>query len=248
MNSVHGKSILIVGRMNFTVRHRVDELMDQPGLDQRLHQQALSGLRRVNWFSRSSAILWPAIRDLAMHIKGRPLRIVDVACGGGDIVISIARRAARAGIGVEIAGCDISPFAVGHAQRLAVTAGIDASFFELDALADRLPGDYDVVMCSLFLHHLEESAAVELLKKMSAATRHLMLINDLRRTRTGYLLAWLGCRLLSRSRIVHTDGPLSVAGAFSIDEVFALAHLAGIENAVISRHWPQRFLLTWKPS
>jgi 2-polyprenyl-3-methyl-5-hydroxy-6-metoxy-1,4-benzoquinol methylase len=127
-----------------------------------------------------------------------------------------------------------------------LTAGVDASFFELDALADRFPDDYDVVMCSLFLHHLEESAAAEFLRKMSAATRHLILVNDLRRTRTGYILAWLGCRLLSRSRIVHTDGPLSVAAAFSIDEAFELANQAGISNAVITRHWPQRFLLTWK--
>jgi 2-polyprenyl-3-methyl-5-hydroxy-6-metoxy-1,4-benzoquinol methylase len=232
--------------MDLTVRHRVAELMDQPGLDQQLHQQALSGLRRVNWFSRSSAILWPAIRDLTKYITRRPLRIVDVACGGGDIVVSVARLAARAGIDVEIAGCDISPYAVGHAQRRALTAGVDASFFELDALADRFPDDYDVVMCSLFLHHLEESAAAEFLRKMSAATRHLILVNDLRRTRTGYILAWLGCRLLSRSRIVHTDGPLSVAAAFSIDEAFELANQAGISNAVITRHWPQRFLLTWK--
>jgi len=57
--------------MDFTSRHKVAELMDQPGLDEQLHRQALRGLRRVNWFSRSSGILWSAIRDLANQVLRR---------------------------------------------------------------------------------------------------------------------------------------------------------------------------------
>ena len=41
------------------------ELMDQPDLDQTLHIHALRGLQRINAVSRSAAILWPAIADLA---------------------------------------------------------------------------------------------------------------------------------------------------------------------------------------
>ncbi len=233
--------------MSFRFRRRVPELMDQPGLSEQMHQQALCGLHRVNWLSRSCEILWPSILELAEHLDRRPLRILDIASGGGDVTLRMARRAKRVGIDVEVDGCDVNRFAVMHARRQALAARVNTvGFFELDALTGPLPDDYDVVMCSLFLHHLDESNAARLLRRMSAAARHLVLVNDLRRTRTGYLLAWVGCRLLTRSRIVHADGPLSVAAAFTIDEVSEVAQQAGLAHAAVSRHWPQRFLLTWR--
>src|SRR5439155_9017041 len=96
---------------------------------------------------------------------------------------------------------------------------------------------YDVVMCSLFLHHLSDEQAPVLLRAMADAAGSLVLINDLRRSRLGYTLAWLGCRLLTRSPIVHVDGPRSVAAAFSPEEALRIAERAGLHGATISRHW-----------
>jgi len=55
----------------------------------------------------------------------------------------------------------------------------------------------------------------------------------------------VGCRLLSRSPIVHFDGPVSVQGAFRMDEALDLAARAGLDGATIRRSWPERFLLSW---
>jgi len=66
------------------------------------------------------------------------------------------------------------------------------------------------------------------------------------RTRFGYALAWAGGRLLTRSPIVHTDGPLSVRAAFTLDEFGTLAERAGLRGATFRRHWPQRFLFAWR--
>lgn len=232
--------------MNFTSRHCVPELMDQPGLDKHQHQQALDGLRRVNRISATSGIYWPFIETLATQSNGQPLSVLDVACGGGDVAVSLATRAKRSGINMKIDGCDISPVAVQHAEEQAARAEVDASFFQHDVLADHFPEGYDVLTCSLFLHHLNEADAIGLMQKMAAAAGHLVLIDDLRRTRVGYLLAWAGCRLLSRSPIVHHDGPQSVVAAFSDSEARELAQQAGMGDVTISRHWPQRFLLTWR--
>jgi hypothetical protein len=79
---------------------------------------------------------------------------------------------------------------------------------------------------------------------MAAAARRLVLVDDLVRSRSGYLLALIGCRLLTGSRIVHVDGPRSVASAFATGEVFALAARAGLPQARLVRHWPQCFLLS----
>jgi hypothetical protein len=59
------------------------------------------------------------------------------------------------------------------------------------------------------------------------------------------MLAYVGTRLLSASPIVHVDGPLSVAAAFTCVEAQELARRAGLEGATVARRWPFRFLLTW---
>ncbi|QDU49255.1 methyltransferase domain-containing protein [Gimesia panareensis] len=232
--------------MNLQIRQREPELMDQPGLSDSEHGNALMGLRRVNWFSRSSSIFWKPLLKLAQTSDQRPLQILDIASGGGDVSIDLAMRAQQAGLDVDITGCDISEYAVRHATELAQRRHLkNVHFFQNDIFQEPAEQKYDLVMCSLFLHHLDEPRAVQLMKWMSESTRHLMLINDLRRTRLGYWLAWGGCRLLTRSQIVHTDGPISVAAAFSVEEAEQLAQQAGLTDIHISRQWPQRFLLEW---
>jgi hypothetical protein len=103
----------------------------------------------------------------------------------------------------------------------------------------------DILVCTLFLHHLDEEGAVALLGRMKAAARQLVLVSDLRRSRLGYVFAWAGCRLLSRSRVFHVDGARSVAAAFTTDEARRMAGSAGLEGARVTTHWPQRWLLTW---
>ncbi len=123
--------------MNFQVRKREPELMDQPGLSENEHGSALAGLRRVNWWSRSSSILWPPILKLARTIDQRPLQILDIASGGGDVGLDIALRAKHAGISVEVDGCDISPYAVKHAAELAQRMHLDqVHFYERDILQE----------------------------------------------------------------------------------------------------------------
>lgn len=228
-------------------RDRKPELMDQPGLDEALHRQALCGLRRVNRISGTVGNLWNPIRRLAAELSGRPVRILDVASGAGDVAVGIARQARRARISVQVDGCDVSPVAVEAAGIFAESAGLDnVRFFPLDALREPLPATYDVITCSLFLHHLENPDAITILRRMAEATRHLALVDDLCRSALGYAMAWVGCRVLTRSPIVHTDGPRSVAAAFTEDEVLELAHRAGLTDTRIIRHWPERFLLSWR--
>ena len=70
--------------------------------------------------------------------------------------------------------------------------------------------------------------------------------NDLARGWTGLTLAHVGLRLLTRSPVVHFDGPRSVEGAFTPAEALALAAKAGLKGATVARRWPCRFLLTWE--
>src|SRR5262249_54039941 len=128
--------------------------MDQPGLEEDRHRHALRGLARLNGFSGSARVLWPPLRALAQK---RPVRFLDLATGGGDVPLGLWRRAARAKLPLHIAGCDLSACAVSYSQEQARRWGAEVHFFQLDALRGPLPPGYNVIACSLFLHHLDEA-------------------------------------------------------------------------------------------
>jgi 2-polyprenyl-3-methyl-5-hydroxy-6-metoxy-1,4-benzoquinol methylase len=229
-------------------RRREAELMDQPGLDIREHRHALAALGRANLVSRTVASLWPRIRCASGTARRTPLRLLDIASGGGHVAILLARRAAREGIALDVTGCDNSPVAVDDARTRAARAGVERVRFEhADALNGSWPDEVDILVCTLFLHHLDEEEAVALLRRSKTAARRLVLVSDLRRSRLGYAFAWAGCRLLSRSRVFHVDGTRSVAAAFTPDEAGHLARSAGLAGAHITTLWPQRWLLAWSP-
>ena len=222
-------------------------MMDQPDLDVRRHVHALDALGRANAVSRTAAAIWPSIREAALDQAPGPLRVLDIASGGGHLLLSLARRAARARMDVAWLGWDLSPVAIDYARTLASRRGVKRVRFErADALHDPIPAGIDVVLCTLFLHHLTESDAVALLQRMRAAARRAVVVSDLRRTRLGAAFTWAGCRMLSRSEVFRVDGMQSVAAAFSTGEARSLAAAAGFGGAQVSQVWPQRWLLTWR--
>ena len=227
-------------------RRRQSELMDAPSLAPARRAHALKALARVNALSGVAQRVWTEILELQNAGAPATLRVLDIACGGGDVVVSLARRAARSGLDLEAHGCDVSPLALEVARTNAERAGIQAQFFELDALRDEIPQDYDLVCCSLFLHHLDEQDAIALLGAMAEGARRAVLVQDLRRTVTGYLLALGVLRVISRSQVAHVDGPRSVEGAFSLEEARELARRAGLDGVRVEACWPQRFQLTWR--
>ena len=145
---------------------------------------------------------------------------------------------------MRVDGCDVSATAVSLATDHAERRSVEANFFRLDANAATMPRDYDAIVSNLFLHHLSSSDAAMLLKKMSAAAP-VVVVTDLVRGPIGYAAAFVGTRLLSRSTIVHTDGPLSVRAAFTLEEARLLADRAGLVGARVEPAFPYRWRLDW---
>jgi hypothetical protein len=119
-------------------------------------------------------------------------------------------------------------------------------FFEHDILAGPIPREYDAVICSLFLHHLDMDDAVNALRRMSASARRLVLVNDLRRSAIGWLMAWAGTRVMTTSHVARFDGPVSVEGAFTPEEALDMAQRAEMSGAMVRPCWPWRWLLAWR--
>lgn len=227
-------------------RVREAEIMDEPGLERDRHLEALRALARVNHASLAADRVWREVARIHAR-KRRTVRVLDVACGGGDVLAGLVRRARRARVPVEVSGCDTSRVALETARaRVADLAA--ACWLELDAVRGRLPSGHDLVCSSLFLHHLSEAEAEGLLLAMSTAAEASILVQDLRRTRLGYLLAWAGLHVLTRSDVARRDGLTSVRAAFTLAEAKALSARAGLSGARIEACWPQRFTIRWSRS
>lgn len=220
--------------------------MDDPLLDPIVHKHALNGLARIHRFNRTPARIWKTIRSQVVIDDRKPLSIMDLGCGDGYLLRRLYALAKVEGLHLELVGCDFSDHAIGFARAAADREKVPIDFHQIDVTAvSELPSQTDVVLCSLFLHHFTEREAHGILKLMNAASNQLALIHDLRRTRLGYGLCWVGVHGLSLSRVVQTDGLLSVRAAFSIGEVRNLLGKAGIGNPHIVKDWPQRFTVTW---
>jgi 2-polyprenyl-3-methyl-5-hydroxy-6-metoxy-1,4-benzoquinol methylase len=229
---------------DLAARSVADEVMDQPGLDPVEHLRALRGLARLNRISGSARSIWRALAGFATT-KRSPLRILDLASGGGDLLLNLGRRAIRRGMEFDMLGVDFSPQAVEISRKAAQRANLSARFEVLNALEDSLPQGFDVVMTSLFLHHLSAEQAGRLLAKMAAAANKMVLVSDLVRGRWNLGLVALGARLVTTSRVVWTDASLSVRAAFTPMELQKLAEAAGLQGAVITKQFPCRMLMQW---
>jgi 2-polyprenyl-3-methyl-5-hydroxy-6-metoxy-1,4-benzoquinol methylase len=226
-------------------RHRQPEIMDTPDLPPARFVQTLKGLGRVNLVTRSSRLMWPDVKATARRHPDRPIRVLDVACGGGDVLIALWRAAQRAGLRVEFAGCDLSATAVSYAKEAAVQAGAPIAFFQHHVTKDALPEDYDLIMSTLFLHHLDEDGAISFLREAAAKTRDRIVIQDLVRSRLSYWFARLGTGVLLLNDICREDGRTSVEGAFKPAEARRLAEKAGLDGAEIVPRFPFRYLIRW---
>jgi 2-polyprenyl-3-methyl-5-hydroxy-6-metoxy-1,4-benzoquinol methylase len=223
--------------------------MDDPALERAQHEHALRGLARINALSAAWRPLLAALRAPAwQRERERPLRVLDVASGSGDVPLAMAKRFPHA----AWYACDVSQQAMDVARERAGAAGVQLQTFRCDAVGgkiagpEQIPARFDVVMCSLFVHHLEPSGVRALLTNMAMVTDGLLLVHDLRRTRAGIALAHVVPKLLTRSRVVHVDAVKSVYGAYTMQELAALAREAGLEGAVLTATFPQRMLLAWK--
>lgn len=215
---------------------RVDdpEMMDQPGQDPRELAANLRDIRRVNRFFGGTSTILKYLPILVQHVpRSRPVTMLDLATGSADIPVAIAKWAAMQGRDVEIIASDVSP---GMLAEAALQVGRDprVQFRQFDALAIPLPDrSVDIVLCSLALHHFNAGDARTLLREMDRVARVGFIVNDLGRSRAGYIGAIVMARLTTRNRLTRHDAPLSIRRAFTVEELRSMARELGITGVSV---------------
>lgn len=222
------------------------ELMDDPSLATEEHHKALRGLASLNRWSDSAGLVWRPLRQAVRLQVGQPLRVLDVATGGGDVPIRLHQLATKAGMDIRIDACDISERAIDYARQQARIADVPIHFFPLDILSSEIPRQYDVVVSSLFIHHLQTDDVKIVLARMRRAARQAVIVNDLIRSWRGYWLTVFWTRLTFATKVVRYDGPRSVRAAFTMAEMQQMFAAAGMAKVDIRRVFPHRCCTVWK--
>jgi 2-polyprenyl-3-methyl-5-hydroxy-6-metoxy-1,4-benzoquinol methylase len=200
------------------------ELMDRPQPVSAELAQDLENLRQLNrWFGSHRLILHFMRRWIK---RGEQLRIVDLATGSGDIPRLIVDLARERGAKVEIDALDRQSATLEIARRLS-TDYPEISFIEANLLEFNPPQPYDIVLCSLVLHHFGNDDAVRVLRQCRELSRKFVLVSDLRRGWLATVGVYLLTALIFRESMTKYDGRLSAARSFSFREMDELARKAG---------------------
>jgi 2-polyprenyl-3-methyl-5-hydroxy-6-metoxy-1,4-benzoquinol methylase len=219
--------------------------MDDPHLNSNSHAEALRGLESLNLVSTSSALIWSPIKALSLETK-RTLRVLDLATGSGDILRGLRKKARQHDLALQLVGADISKTAVEFAEAEARKIDAQISFMQLDVLNESLPQRFDVIVTSLFTHHLDPPQVVQLLKKMAESASEMVIVNDLVRSEFSYALVWLASRLFTKSAVVRFDAPVSVRASYTVKEMQQMAAEAGLTACTVTYALPCRMLLVWR--
>ncbi|PYK69065.1 MAG: hypothetical protein DME45_04050 [Verrucomicrobia bacterium] len=205
----------------------VPELMDRSQPVTSELERDLANIRSLNrWFGSYRQVR----RFLSCWLKPNgKARILDVATGSGDIPRLIVDFARRQNVSVRIDAIDQQSSTIEIARRLS-TDFPEIEFFSANLFEWNPPERYDIVLCSLALHHFSEDDAVRVLQKCRDLSREHVLVADLRRSRWLSFGVYLLTAAIYRNAMTKTDARLSAARAFSFKEMRELAERAGWKN------------------
>lgn len=162
-----------------------------------------------------------------------PVHIVDVGCGGGDLLRQIAGWARRRGIAVQLTGIDLNPYAA-RAAAESTPKELGITWVTGNAMTYRPEKPIDIVVSSLLAHHLEDEEIVAFLRWMEATAKVGWFINDLERSEwNSRMFGWVRWHWL-----VRHDGPVSFRRAFRKEDWVRLLAAAEVsQEAVTAEHW-----------
>jgi 2-polyprenyl-3-methyl-5-hydroxy-6-metoxy-1,4-benzoquinol methylase len=203
------------------------EWMDEPCTYEDF-RQCLSDLGQVNRLTLSYRPTLAFLDAVAAAKPGQALRVVDVGSGGGDMLRRVERWAERRGVPVQLVGIDLNPYAARAAREVA-SASNAIQWITGDAFTYAEP--VDIVLSSLFTHHLEEPEIVRFLAWSESVARFGWFVNDLCREAVPYRLFSLLAKAMRWHRFVQHDGPVSFRRSFREDDWDRMLREAGIAVA-----------------
>lgn len=231
--------------MNLKNRASEEEIMDDLNISGPVIDQTLRELDFINRTLGGNAISLKAFRSI---LKKKEIQsVVDLGCGGADILIEMAKIGNKLNRKVTFTGIDANPHIVSYA------ANHTSSWPEIKVECLNIFSEsfqqrsFDIIHCCLFLHHFSHKELVGLFHRFRKQARVAIVVNDLHRHFLAFYSIKLLTRIFSRSFMVRNDAALSVARGFKKSELKAILQEAGIQNYSLKWRWAFRWQLVITP-
>ncbi len=191
-------------------------------------RDCLRDIARVNRLTRAYAPTFEWLNHLysVLPRQKRPVHIVDVGCGYGDMLRRIHEWAEERGLPVILTGIDLNAKAVTAARTATIPGTV--TYLEGNAYDFRPPDGIDLVISSLLTHHLENREIVEFLRWMETMARIGWFVNDLHRQALPYYFFRIMSKFTKWHRFVKHDGAISILRSFRREDWERLTRAAEI--------------------
>ncbi len=228
--------------VNTKYRSEAEEIMDDLDYNGPILHDALDKLAKINqWLGGNIVTINGLKKALKNHSKSEAITIIDLGCGGGDILREISLFGKKNDYNFKLIGIDANPHTVNYANSL--SQKYDNVIFEaIDIFSDQFNNlEYDLVLTTLFLHHFKEDQLVSFLKPVLQKAKLGIVVNDLHRHKLAYYLFKLLCTTIKNKTIVE-DGLTSVLRGFKREELTTISKQI---NANYQIQWKWAFRFQW---
>ena len=218
------------------------EIMDDFTMEGVLFRDTLDKLEIINRFLGGNSVTIKGLKKLLKNqSKNKTITIVDLGCGNGDVLRDVSKFGRKNNYSFKLIGIDANPAAIDYARELSKEYS-ELSFKTIDILSeDFKKQSYDVVLCTLFLHHLKNEELISFLKKTTENATIGVVVNDLHRHKLAYYLFKL-IGFFIKNKMVRQDGLTSVLRAFKRKD---LENIAKEIKVHFSIQWKWAFRYLW---
>ncbi len=192
------------------------ETLDHLAADDPAAQRSRRDLRRVNAFMGARGILERALARVLGHGADRPLRVLEIGCGDGRLMLGVAQHRGDRWPSVKLDLLDRQPIVDAATVAAYAAAGWQARPVVADVLdwaaAEDAAERWDVVVANLFLHHFQGESLRRVLGGCVARADALVACEP-RRSRFAFAASHL-IFFLGANAVTRRDGVLSVRAGF----------------------------------
>lgn len=216
--------------------------MDDFSLEGEELREALDKIASINQLLGGNKVTLGGVEQLLGNVsRDETITIVDIGCGNGDMLRTLAQYAQNKSLVFELIGIDANGFTVNHAQQLSADYEnisfrcediFDAAFQEVKA---------DLFLCTLTLHHFKNEEIEYLLPLFYKNTRLGIIINDLQRSSLAYRLFQLLCFVFRLNTMSREDGLTSILRGFTKEELIHFSTQMKFSTWSIRWRWAFRY-------
>lgn len=231
--------------MALNTKYRTDkpEIMDDFALEGEILRDALDKIAKINQLLGGNQLTLRGVQELIQQSKKEEIVIVDVGCGNGDMLRTLADFGLNNKLNFKLIGIDANNFTISHAIQLSEKY-TNISYRCEDIFKDSFKElKYDIVLCTLTLHHFKNNEIEDLLKVFYKNSSIGIVINDLHRSPIAYRLFQGLCFVFQLNDMSREDGLTSILRGFKKEELVDFSKKLNFKKYTI--HWRWAFRYQW---